>query len=47
MRIKANALLATLAFALPAMAQTVAEPAAKADGKVEKLWKIEASGISG
>ena len=47
MRIKANALLATIAFALPAMAQTVAQPAPKADVKTEKLWKIEASGIGG
>ena len=47
MRIKASALLATLAFALPALAQTEAQPAPKVDGKVEKLWKIETTGING
>ncbi|MFY9344957.1 MAG: hypothetical protein WAT39_20860 [Planctomycetota bacterium] len=46
MRFQAGALLAAFAFALPAVAQTQAQPA-KADGAVEKLWKIEASGISG
>jgi hypothetical protein len=46
MRITAGALIAAIAFALPAAAQTEAQPA-KATGPVEKLWKIEASGISG
>jgi hypothetical protein len=45
MRIKASALLA-VAFALPAVAQTAAQPRAE-EAKVEKLWKIETSGISG
>jgi len=39
-------LLAALAFALPALAQTKAEPRTP-EGTTEKLWKIEASGISG
>jgi hypothetical protein len=46
MRITAGVLIAAFAFALPASAQTEAQPA-KATGAVEKLWKIEASGISG
>lgn len=46
MRIKAGVLLAALAFALPAVAQTTGQEA-KTEGKVEKLWKIEVSGISG
>lgn len=46
MRIKASVLLAVFAFAATAMAQTEAQPA-KATEPTEKLWKIEASGISG
>lgn len=46
MRIQAGVLLASLAFALPALAQTKAEPA-KPEAATEKLWKIEVSGISG
>lgn len=46
MRIKASVLLAAFAFAATAMAQTEAQPA-KATEPTEKLWKIEASGISG
>lgn len=46
MRIKAGALLAAFAFAVPALAQTKAAET-KADAKTEKLWKIEVSGISG
>ena len=45
MRSKAGVLLAAFAFALPAFAQTEAQP--KVTGPVEKLWKIEASGIGG
>ncbi len=44
MRIKAAVLLAAFAFSLPA--QTEAQPA-KQNPATEKLWKIEASGISG
>ena len=47
MRIKASALLAAVAFALPALAQTEAQPAPKVDSNTQKLWKIEASGING
>jgi hypothetical protein len=47
MRIKASALLVAAAFALPALAQTEAQPAAKADANTQKLWKIETSGIGG
>lgn len=46
MRTKAGMLLASLVFAVPAMAQTKAE-AAKPEVTTEKLWKIEVSGISG
>jgi hypothetical protein len=46
MRTQARTLLAALAFALPTLAQTQAAPA-KPEGATEKLWKIEASGISG
>lgn len=46
MRIKASVLLAAFVFAATAMAQTEAQPA-KATEPTEKLWKIEASGISG
>lgn len=46
MRITAGMLIAALAFALPAAAQTQAQPA-KADVPSSKLWKIEASGIGG
>jgi hypothetical protein len=44
MRIQAGLLLAAFAVALPA--QTQAQPA-KASEPTEKLWKIEAAGISG
>ena len=44
MRIQAALLLAAFAFSVPA--QTEAQPAKK-DGATEKLWKIEANGISG
>ena len=46
MRTTASVLLATLAFALPAAAQTEGQES-KTTGNVEKLWKIEASGIGG
>ncbi len=46
MRIKNGALLAALAFALPAVAQTEGQET-KAQKATEKLWKIEAAGISG
>jgi hypothetical protein len=46
MRITAGVLLAAFVFALPGSAQTETQPA-KATGPVEKLWKIEAAGISG
>jgi hypothetical protein len=46
MRITAGVLLTAFAFALPALAQTESQPA-KADVAVDKLWKIEAAGISG
>ena len=45
MRSKFGMLLAALAFALPAVAQT--EGQEQKEKNVEKLWKIEASGISG
>lgn len=46
MRITAGAMLAALAFALPAVAQTQGtDTAPKKD--VEKLWRIEATGIGG
>jgi hypothetical protein len=43
---KLNTLLAAFAFALPALAQTQAQPA-KPTEPSDKLWKIEAAGISG
>jgi hypothetical protein len=46
MRSKAGVLLACVAFAVPILAQTKAEPA-KPEGTTEKLWKIEVAGISG
>jgi hypothetical protein len=46
MRITAGVVLAAIAFALPSSAQTESQPP-KATGAVEKLWKIEAAGISG
>ena len=46
MRMQARSVLAALAFAMPALAQTQAEPA-KPQAASEKLWKIEASGIGG
>ena len=46
MRNQASALLAAFVFALPAVAQTRAQPA-KATEPTEKLWKIETTGISG
>jgi hypothetical protein len=46
MRTQARQLLAALTFAASALAQTQAEPV-KAQVASEKLWKIEASGISG
>ncbi len=46
MRIQASVLLTALAFAVPALAQTEAQPK-PATTAVEKLWKIEASGIGG
>lgn len=46
MRIKNGALLAALAFALPAVAQTEGQES-KEKKNVEKLWKIEATGLSG
>ena len=46
MRTPVRTLLATLACALPAVAQsTVAEP--RASDNTEKLWRIEVTGISG
>ena len=46
MRVQTGVLLASLAFAFAAPAQTEgAESKTTADA--EKLWKIEASGISG
>lgn len=42
----AGMLLATIAFAIPAVAQTKAAEV-KAEVKTEKLWKIEVTGISG
>lgn len=46
MRITAGRLLAAFAFGFPAMAQTESQPP-KSTEPVEKLWKIEATGISG
>ena len=47
MRIKASALLVAAAFALPALAQTEAQPAPKTDAATQKMWKIETSGLGG
>ena len=47
MRIKSGVLLAALAFALPATAQQTEGQEGKQAGNVEKLWKIEVSGIGG
>ena len=41
-----HALLAALAFAIPAIAQTEGQDK-KAPAKTQKLWKIECSGIGG
>lgn len=46
MKQQAFAMLAALAFAVPAFAQTKGQEA-KPSVKTEKLWKIECSGISG
>lgn len=46
MRIKASTLLAALAFAIPALAQTKGTEE-KAKVETEKLWKIECSGVGG
>ena len=45
MKTPAYARLVSLAFALPVAAQSTV--ATKAIGNTEKLWKIEATGISG
>ena len=46
MKTPACNLLVSLAFALPAVAQTTMAPA-RPSSDTEKLWKIEATGISG
>ncbi len=46
MRTQARTLLAALAFAIPALAQTKA-PEPKATANTEKLWKIETTGLGG
>lgn len=46
MRIQTGVLLASLAFAFAAPAQTEGTEG-KTTGEVDKLWKIEASGIGG
>ena len=46
MRLTASVMLAAFALAIPATSQTKAD-AAKSKVKTEKLWRIEASGISG
>lgn len=46
MRLTASAMLAVFALAVPAMAQTKGQ-VVKPKGNTEKLWRIEASGISG
>jgi len=46
MRIQSGVLLASLALAFSAPAQTEGQEG-KTAGDVEKLWKIEASGIGG
>jgi hypothetical protein len=45
MRITASTALLAFVFALPAMAQTEGQD--RPAENVEKLWKIEATGISG
>ncbi len=46
MRTKTSALLSVFAFGLPLLAQTEGQvPKPKAD--VEKLWRIEATGLGG
>jgi hypothetical protein len=47
MRIKSGVLLAALALAIPAAAQETEGQQGAPAGNVEKLWKIEASGIGG
>ncbi len=46
MRLTASAMLAVFALAIPAVSQTEAE-VVKTKVNTEKLWRIEASGISG
>lgn len=46
MRLTASAMLAVFALAIPAMAQTKGQDV-KPKANSEKLWRIEASGISG
>ena len=46
MRLTASAMLAVFALAIPAMAQTKGQDV-KQKANSEKLWRIEASGISG
>jgi hypothetical protein len=46
MRIQTGVLLATLAFACSATAQTEGQQG-KTTGAVEKLWKIQAAGLGG
>jgi hypothetical protein len=46
MRTQAAALLAALAFTMPAMAQTQGQPA-KEEKQTQKMWKIEATGLGG
>ena len=46
MRLTASAMLAAFALAVPADSQTKADSTAQ-KVKTEKLWRIEASGISG
>lgn len=45
-RIRTDVLLAAFALALPALAQTEAQPKPPAPA-TEKLWKIEAAGLGG
>ena len=46
MRVMASTMLAAFALAVPAMAQTKGQEV-KPQADVEKLWRIEASGLSG
>ncbi len=46
MRLTASAMLAVLALAIPAVAQTKGQQV-KPKVDTDKLWRIEASGISG